>query len=78
MLDSTYPLYGYFGLGDGYNEEFMPWLEQWLDGRGINPYYNGPDSVGYSDVLPEPKTFSNEQWIKAITDNVDGIINPPQ
>jgi len=65
-IDHSYPLNGL--LGEGYEDEFKPWLETWLEWHGLAP--------ANSDVLPAEADFYDEQWIKAITDTADGIINP--
>jgi len=69
LADYTWPLYGFQGLGDGYKDEFLPWLEQWLDWRGLHPA-NRPY------VLPDEVEFTDERWIKAIKENVQPIVNP--
>ncbi|HUV41025.1 MAG TPA: hypothetical protein VMW23_04465, partial [Sedimentisphaerales bacterium] len=72
LLDGTHPLYGFFGLGDGYRYEFKQWLEDWVADHGLDP--------ADTSLLPDQKVFGPywypEQWIKAITDTVDAIVNP--
>jgi len=71
-IDHSWPLDG--SLGDGY-DDFIYWLKNWLEWHGINPYYYGPDPVGYSDVLPAETEFYDEQWIKAITVEVTSVVS---
>jgi len=80
LADNTDPLYGFGGdLYNPYFDEFKPWLKDWLRWHGLHPViWNSGYPSDNPDVLPAEVEFGYpwEQWIYAITDNVDGIINP--
>ena len=62
LASYTWSMYGLWGLGEGYRDEFKPWLNDWLEDHGLDPTGN--------DVFYKNE-FSDERWIKAITEEVN-------
>ncbi len=70
LADKSPSLNGFGGLGNGYEYGFVPWLEGWLRGHGLDP--------ADTSVLPKESDgyFWDEWWIKAVTEDVNEIVNP--